>query len=131
VNEPTALAEIQQDSDEPEPPPITLEGLFSRLGDFESRARISVELCGYDNSLLVCLMSPGPNAGWCQAFRVYSDFHVGDNRKFIERQRGLSGLYWEIRERLEKEGARHFHNPYMDFIDRRFREYIKNRMIED
>ena len=63
------------------------------------------------------------------AFMIYdadkpvSERHIADNGKFISAL-GHPVCYRLIKEFLQAQGYVNFHNPYLDYVEKRFRDYI-------
>lgn len=120
--------------------PDSLERLARSLSDINQTClsvnnRISFYLDSLDQKVVVGLMIPvklSRKKIFHHAFAVYdadkpvSERHVADNGRFIS-SIGYSLDYRRIKEILLSQGYVNFHNPYVDYIEQRFREHIANK----
>lgn len=116
-----------------EPP---LERLANSLHNLKAvNPFVSIELNEYDNSVCINLLlrCGGNKRVPHQVFRIYdpkkpvSERNVADNRIFIADYMKHPRCCRQIRESLEYLGYKHFHNPYSDYIEKRFREHINSK----
>jgi hypothetical protein len=122
-----------EDKESDEPPP--LEKLAASLSPLKAiNPFVHIEVHEYDNSVCISLLLKDKTTSKTvphQVFRIYdsdknnaSERHVADNGEFITASMEDSEPYWRIREFLEYLKYRHFHNPYSNYIEKRFREKL-------
>ena len=131
-----ALRLVENDNEGDEPPP--LEKLASSLAPVKGIIHAaSVTINEYDNSVSILLLlkkfRQAKGYGGHEVFRVYdpekevSERDIADNQAFIADSMKHPMCYAHIKRFLQSLGYQNFHNPYNEFITRRFREHIAEK----
>jgi len=117
--------------------PALLEKLAASLTPLKNEnPLVSINTNQYDNSVSIDLLLKDKRIRKLiphEAFRIYdpeksvSERHVADNRAFIADWMMHPDHYARIRKFLESLGYQQFHNPFMDYIEKRFRECLAQR----
>ncbi|MBD3249613.1 hypothetical protein GF336_06220 [Candidatus Woesearchaeota archaeon] len=106
-------------------PPLTLDRLASFFYPLLKDTKFNVYKNHYDSSISISIITKeNSNIINNEVFRVYYDGHVADNRKFIE-SIGHPECYKRLKSFIESMGLKHFHNHYLDYLDKRLEEAIR------
>jgi hypothetical protein len=112
------------ETEEAEPPSCALSCLEFALKLMISR-RFSISQNEYDRSVSISHRDKSPRVVH-EMFRVYLDREVGDNSRYIG-ELGHPQCAAEVKDVLVLVGYSSFHNPFVDYIHKRFDEERERR----
>ena len=111
-------------TDEETEPASNLEQIAGQL-KAKLDNRFFVDTCRYDSSVSIDIRTRNTLVA-ISLFHVYPDGEVATNRKFASRS-GFSKEAAHAEDVLRELGYSSFHNPFLDYVNDRFKSEIEKR----